>query len=59
VRIDGKNAIPRRVEDRCAPPFTVGQSKPQTSALGHNRTEHEAGRSQCQHEKLKGPKGGL
>jgi hypothetical protein len=24
VRIDRKNAVPRRVEDRCAPPFTVG-----------------------------------
>jgi len=59
VRIDRKYAVPRRVQDRCAPRFTVGQSNHQAAALADDRTEHETGRSQCQHEKLEGPKGGL
>src|SRR5580704_8295609 len=56
VRIDRKNAVPRRVQDRCAQVFTVDQGKRQTAALADDRTEHETGRSQCEHEELEGSK---
>ena len=59
ARIDRKDAVPRRVQDRRAAAFTVDKSKRETAALADNRTEHEAGRSQCEHEKLKGSQSGL
>src|SRR6202040_2261742 len=59
ARIYRKHAVPRRVQDRCAPAFTVDQGKRQAAALADDRTEHEAGRSQCEHEELEGPKSNL
>jgi hypothetical protein len=59
ARIDRKDAVPRRVQDRCAQVFAVDQGKRQTAALADDRTEHEAGRSQCEHEELEGPKSNL
>src|SRR5580693_2492332 len=59
ARIDRKDAVPRRVQDRRAPAFPVDQRKPKTAALADDRTENEAGRSQCEHQKLESPKAGL
>jgi hypothetical protein len=59
VGIDGKDAVPCRVQDRCTSAFAVDQGKRQAAALADDRAEHEAGGSQCQHQKLESPKGGL
>src|SRR6476646_7692213 len=56
ARIDRKDAVRHRVQDRCAQALTVDKGKRQTPALADDRTEHEASRSQCEHEEVEGPK---
>ena len=56
ARIDGKDTVRHRVQDRCAQAFTVDKRKRQTATLADDRTEHEPRRRQSEHEELKSPK---
>jgi len=56
ARINGNDTVSRRVQDRCAPAFAVDQGKREAAALADHRDEHEAGCSQCEHQKLESPK---
>ena len=59
ARIAREDAVRHRVQDRCAQAFTFGKGKRQAPAFADDRTEHEAGRSQREHEQLKNPKSKL
>src|SRR5208283_2914999 len=59
VRIDCQDAVPRRIQDRRSTPFARSKGEGQAVPLADYRPEHQASRSQCEHQKLKGAKRNL